>query len=1199
MTSAICARVRAGGAAVRLAALAGTVLGLASLAVGQQGRAGADRAAGTPDTADMVPLERYTPPRINIAPGRATSIPLSVTNWTALGPAPLLGGQTPGGMAVSGRMTGIAPHPTIANTIYICAAGGGVWKTADGGTSWTPLTDGQPTLAMGAIALAPSNPSVIYAGTGEANFSGDSMYGRGILKSVDAGATWALMGNSVFDRRAISAIAIDPTNANTVYVAVAGATNSLSGNRGIWKTTDGGATWTNMTSAISTSLNYTDVVINPATPSTVYMAVGERTGNLQNGVYKSTNGGASWALAGNFPSADATNGRIRVAIAPSSPQTLYAAITSASSSGLYKMMKTTDGGTTWTQLAAAPNYLGGQGWYDTTLIVDRTNANVVYGGGAAGSNTIVKSSDGGATWSAIGTGADGNGPHVDHHAIAFDALGRLLDGNDGGIWRLDNANVASLQWTDLNGNLSTTQFVGIALDPSTPDVAFGGSQDNGTSRFSNSLAWTLIEGGDGGMVRVDPSAPLTVYHIAPVGSFGTADWFRRSDDSGFNWNSKTTGLTNSGSALFYAPFFLDLVNPSRLLLGTNVANNTTNRGDVWARLAGDSFTFPSGIEHIAVGPSNANLIYACSGGGVYVTLNGGLTWTARTPAGASDHYKRLAVDPTDSNIAYVTRDRFNLSPDFGHIFRTTNAGTTWTDISSNLPDLPAISVALDAGGAGTADDVIYVGTDAQVYKSTNLGASWSIVGSGLPNARVTDLELNKGLRILAAGTYGRGLWELSLPRLEFAAVTFSDAVTGNNDGAPEPGETITLTIPIVNPNSSTVTGVSATVAGAFVSYGDIPANTTVSRTVNFFVPCSAPCGSSLTVPIGVNSSLGAQSTSATLTLGVPGGTFVEGFDSTSPGSLPANWTTSHTGVESNWTVSAGSPFSAPNDVFAPDVGAPGTTELDTPPIFVTSGAMHVSFKLLFNLEDTYDGCVLEISNPAVNSGGWQDILAAGGSFASGGYTRPASGRMAWTGLSAGTTTTPAYITTDAVLPASAAGQSVRLRFVVSCDAAVVAPGAAGVRIDNFPITLFTCGVPISALPATQTVSPGQSATFTVNGTGQTAWQWRKNTTPIIGATGPSFTIPSVSVADAGTYDCRVTTSCGVANSNPATLTVSCYANCDASTTPPILNVNDFSCFLTKYASGDPYANCDGSTQPPVLNVGDFTCFLNQYAAGCQ
>src|SRR5438132_7315701 len=435
------------------------------------------------------PPQRYAPlpfttPR-PIQPSSVASpqsIPLSMSTWTPLGPAPIVNGARPGGGPVSGRVTGIAAHPSDPNTIYVAAAGGGVWKTTNGGTSWTPLTDFASTLSMGALAIAPSNPLVIYAGTGEANNSGDSNFGGGVLVSTDGGNTWALRNNGGnFDRRTISEIAIDPTNSNVVYVAVAGGgVNGLSGNTGIWKTSDGGVTWTNTTGAIASDLSWSSIRIDPTNPGTLYAAV---WGGAPGGVYKSTNGGISWNLLAGAVSGTAA-GRIVVAVAKSNPQVVYVSAASNATGGLYKFMRSDDAGSTFTDLTVTTlNYMGNQGWYDTTLIVDPTSSGIVY---AAGSSIMLRSVNSGVTFADIGFPS--GGPHVDHHAAAFDANGKYLDGDDGGIYRFDDP--TTFTWTQLNGNLNTIQFYGVALHPTDSNIALVGSQDNGISKYTNSLGWT-------------------------------------------------------------------------------------------------------------------------------------------------------------------------------------------------------------------------------------------------------------------------------------------------------------------------------------------------------------------------------------------------------------------------------------------------------------------------------------------------------------------------------------------------------------------------------------------------------------------------------------------------------------------------------------------------------------------------------------
>jgi hypothetical protein len=733
---------------------------------------------------------------------------ISLANWKLIGPAPVVNGQeVAGSTPASGRVVGLAADPTNASIIYAAISGGGVWKTTNGGTSWIPLTDNQATTTMGAIAVAPSNPSIMYAGTGEANNSGDSYYGRGVLKSTDGGQTWTLLtgnaGVNEFDRKTISKIAVDPANANIVYVALArGGTNGASTSNGIFKTTDGGVTWTNTTANISTTAFFTDVLIDPSNDQNIFMAIGTYNGNSANAVYKSTNAGGSWALAGNFPTGSA-DGNIKLAIAKSNSQILYAAIAGSGQSGstslgaLYKLMKTTDGGATWTQLTSAPQYMDGQGWYDNTLAIDPTNANIVYAGGSynGGGAGFIQTTNGGGSWTDIGRGAAGdNGIHTDDHALTFDASGLLLDGNDGGIWKLDNPAVGSIHWTNLNGNLSTLEFIGIALDPNNPNIVYGGTQDNGTLKTTGSLGWNTLQGGDGGFVRVDQSNPSTIYHTFTGDGAG---FFKRSDDGGTTWATKTTGI-NADPSNFYVPYVVDPSNSARLVLGTNRVYETTNRGDLWAPIStvnANGWTTNNSIDALAIAPSNPSTIYATAGGHILVTFTDGASWNLRDISGFTDHFSYLAIDPSNNLVAYVVRDRFSTGSG-GHVFKTVDGGTTWTDISGNLPAIPADSIALDA-----RTGVIYVGVDTGIYASNNGGTSWSLLGTGLPNVRVHELVFNAKENVLAAGTYGRSVWEYTVAH--FSVTTSLSTVAA--------GTLFSVTVTALDPFNTLIAGYTGTV----------------------------------------------------------------------------------------------------------------------------------------------------------------------------------------------------------------------------------------------------------------------------------------------------------------------------------------------------------------------------------------------------
>ena len=413
----------------------------------------------------------------------AESPAFSQNRWTAIGPDRISSGA--GDLADSGRINTIAINPSNTSIIYAGGATGGVWKTTDGGATWVALTDTQCSLAMGSIAIDPSNASIIYAGTGEENFSGDSFYGCGVLKSTDGGTTWTQLGGSIFDTTAggatIGKIVIHPSVTSTLLVA---------SDFGLYRSTDGGASFALVQSGVAT-----DVVIDPASPGTMYAAVGNLFGAAANGVYKSTDTGATWTkLAGGFPTASV--GRINLAIAASSPSTIYAAVQNSGSFTLLGIFKTTDGGTSWVSLSASGATCSTQCWYDMVIAVDPTNVNTVYFGGVS----LFKSTNGGTSFSDI-TGLI----HVDQHAFVFlpGNANTVFSGNDGGIFKSTDGGTT---WTSLNTNIAITQFYsGLSLHPTSAATALGGTQDNHTLLYTGSTVWAPVSfqgvgGCDGGFI---------------------------------------------------------------------------------------------------------------------------------------------------------------------------------------------------------------------------------------------------------------------------------------------------------------------------------------------------------------------------------------------------------------------------------------------------------------------------------------------------------------------------------------------------------------------------------------------------------------------------------------------------------------------------------------------------------------------------
>lgn len=657
--------------------------------------------------------------------------------WRALGPAPLLNRD-------AGRISSIAIHPDNGDVIYIGAAQGGVWRTNDGGASWTPLTDAECSLAMGSIALDPVDPRILYAGTGELHFSGDSYYGCGVLRSADAGETWTQLGASVFDTDAggarISRVLVDPvsagsTTATTVYVA---------SNFGVFRSTDSGATWTPVLAGIAT-----DMVMSPADPRTLYVAIGSVTASAGNGVFRSTDGGVSWTrLDGGFPTSDV--GRISLAIAPSAPATLYAAVQNgfqtprASGDGqLLGIWKSTDAGGTWTKLQATNASCGTQCWYDLVIAVHPQDPDRVLFGGVF----LYRSVNGGASFNNIVAGT-----HVDQHAIAFHPANptTVFVGNDGGIYRSNNGGSG---WVSINGDLQITQFyAGVSLHPSSAESVLAGTQDNGTLEFAGAREWPQVLGGDGGFTAIDFLDPNVAYaetQWTPNSNFSGP---RRRDAPGMFSELKVSGINLGDRALFIPPLVMDRSDPHVLYFGTFRLYRTSDRGEAWSPISDAlSRTATGSISAIAPAAADARTVYVgTSDGHLFVTVDGGASWTLRN-SGLPDRYVTdITVDARNQANVIASVSGFGT----GHVFRTTNAGLSWQNISGDLPDLPVNAVLIDP----SLGELIYIGTDLGVFRSHDGGETWIPFNDGMPNVAVFDLTYSPASGLLVAATHGRGMF---------------------------------------------------------------------------------------------------------------------------------------------------------------------------------------------------------------------------------------------------------------------------------------------------------------------------------------------------------------------------------------------------------------------------------------------------------
>lgn len=698
---------------------------------------------------------------------RAASPTAPLASWSYLGPQPI---QTPyTDPLVSGRVTALAVDPQNADVVYLGGAQGGVWKTIDGGSNWTPLTDAQPSTAIGSLAIDPANHNVIYAGTGEENFSGDSYYGAGILKSTDAGATWAQLcwvfcgpvgPDSYYGGGAhIGGLAVSPANSQVLLAAVA-----LLGGDGVYRSSNGANSWTR----VLTGAPGNAVLFDPANGNIAYAAMGAVFSGQTEGVFKSTDGGQTWNPANGSAgsSLDLTKaGRIVLAIAPSSSNTLYASLGDVTNGTLLGFYKTTDGGAHWTLLPATPDYCTFQCGYDNVVAVQPGNPNVVYAGGAY-TTTLVRSTDGGTSWSTLQSAQNGGFLHADMHALAFSSDGQTLYlGNDGGAYVTTQVTAAQPSFTALNNTLGLIQFYpGIANHPTNPNFVLGGTQDNGTVLYSGVPAWDDVVCGDGGYAAIDFNTPATMYAACQQISI-----YRSTNSGSFgSWISARGGINLADRVDFIPPLVMDPSNPQTLYFGTYRVYRTTNGAASWSAISPDltgGDNFFGVISTIAVAASNSNVVYiGALDGSVQVTSNAGAgaaaTWTnIKTVALPPRVITNVAVDPANSAVAYLAFSGFkNFGDSLGHIFRTTNTGATWTDISGDLPNIP-VNYLLTLTNA---PNTLFAATDVGVFYTTNGGTHWTPLVNGLPRVAVLGLALQASSHKLRAATHGRGMWEIDI-----------------------------------------------------------------------------------------------------------------------------------------------------------------------------------------------------------------------------------------------------------------------------------------------------------------------------------------------------------------------------------------------------------------------------------------------------
>lgn len=662
--------------------------------------------------------------------------------------------QQEGPNNIGGRITCMAVSPTNSNVIFVGTPGAGIYRSINGGISWVPVFDNQNSLYIGAITIDPNNVNIIYAGTGDPSIPFTVFVGDGIYKSTDGGNTWANTG--LVNTKIINKIIINPNNSNEIYVSANGNPIVADVNRGVYKSSNAGLSW-NQVLFIDTQTGVSDIVMNPTNTNeiyaTSYTCIRNATVNIRYSnttrVYKTTNSGANWNVILNGLPNTKIN-KYSICMSKQNSNKLYIAV-SDSNYQMQGVYVTTNGGAFFTNLGnngIANNY-GGFGWYFSEIEVSPTNDNEVYIGGIE----LFKSTDGGNNWNLNMPNWWNYIVHADIHCISFVGPGKYYLGTDGGTYFTSND---GLNYSDVD-NIPNTQFYRVEYNPHEPNNYFGGTQDNGTVKGNNTTIsnWLRIYGGDGFQPRFDPTDANTFYAETQNGGLVSTT------DGGSTFNANDNNIDPNDRRNWDMPYVLNKFNANTQYTGTyRVYKNTAGPNDNWTAISPDltdGIIFAPRFHNISAidnSDLNAQKIYVgTSDANVWVTQNDGGTWTNITGTLPNRYVTSIHASPNFSNNVYVTHTGYKYNSYIPHIHKSTNNGTSWTDISGNLPQAGINDVLIYPGN----ENLLFVANDIGVYVTYDGGVNWTRVGTNMPIISVWDLAYNPTNQKLIAGTYAKSL----------------------------------------------------------------------------------------------------------------------------------------------------------------------------------------------------------------------------------------------------------------------------------------------------------------------------------------------------------------------------------------------------------------------------------------------------------